>query len=166
MTADVIQGVTEKCEEHGIHHYISKPLDPELFIKTITQILYACIGSVNEESSILDRSNNMKLFGGNYQLYEKVLAQYYNENQETAEQLNIAIDENRFAEAIQIVHKLKGSTGSIGAKHLYKVARKLQKALEDENETEIRQLLPVFNQSLRELLKTIKASVKEINDSE
>jgi HPt (histidine-containing phosphotransfer) domain-containing protein len=108
----------------------------------------------------------MKLFGGNNQLYEKVLAQYYNENQETAEQLNIAIDENRFAEAIQIVHKLKGSTGSIGAKHLYKVARKLQKALEDENETEIRQLLPVFNQSLRELLKTIKASVKEINDSE
>ena len=33
MTADVILGVREKCEQSGIYHYICKPFDPDLFIQ-------------------------------------------------------------------------------------------------------------------------------------
>jgi len=39
MTADVILGVREKCEQSGIHHYISKPFEPDHFIQTIKDII-------------------------------------------------------------------------------------------------------------------------------
>ncbi len=39
MTADVILGVKEKCEQCGIHHYISKPFDPDHLIETVRAIL-------------------------------------------------------------------------------------------------------------------------------
>ena len=39
MTADVILGVREKCERSGIRHYISKPFDPDRFIKIIEEII-------------------------------------------------------------------------------------------------------------------------------
>ena len=39
MTADVIVGVREKCEQYGIYHYISKPFNPERFIQIIWGIL-------------------------------------------------------------------------------------------------------------------------------
>jgi len=39
MTADVILGVKEKCEQSGIHYYISKPFDPDNFIHTIKEII-------------------------------------------------------------------------------------------------------------------------------
>ncbi len=39
MTADVILGVKEKCEQSGIYHYISKPFDPDHFIRTIKELI-------------------------------------------------------------------------------------------------------------------------------
>ncbi|MDD3031833.1 MAG: response regulator, partial [Atribacterota bacterium] len=39
MTADVILGVKEKCEQSGIHHYLSKPFDPDNFIHTVKEII-------------------------------------------------------------------------------------------------------------------------------
>jgi signal transduction histidine kinase/CheY-like chemotaxis protein len=39
MTADVILGVKEKCEQSGIYNYISKPFDPDRFIQTVKSII-------------------------------------------------------------------------------------------------------------------------------
>jgi two-component system, sensor histidine kinase and response regulator len=39
MTADVVTGVREKCEQSGIYQYISKPFEPDHFIQTIKDII-------------------------------------------------------------------------------------------------------------------------------
>ncbi len=39
MTADVILGVREQCEQSGMHHYISKPFDPDHFIETVRRLI-------------------------------------------------------------------------------------------------------------------------------
>lgn len=49
MTADVILGVKEKCEQSGIYHYISKPFDPERFIQTVKSIIKKSENQVNIE---------------------------------------------------------------------------------------------------------------------
>ena len=46
--------------------------------------------------------------------------------------LEAAVREKRYDDAAQIVHKIKSSSGSIGAKSLQDVAASLQKALEEE----------------------------------
>ena len=60
-----------------------------------------------------------------------------------------------FAEAAGIVHKIKSSSGSIGARALYQTCAKLQKALEEERTDEIGALRDAFDSLLNGLLKEI-----------
>ncbi len=39
MTADMIEGVKEKCEDHGMYHFIGKPFEPEKLAETIYTII-------------------------------------------------------------------------------------------------------------------------------
>lgn len=56
-----------------------------------------------------------------------------------------------------MVHKVKSSSGSIGAKKLFEVAKALQKSLETGDEKEIASLHPSFSQAMKQLLTTIKS---------
>ncbi len=171
MTADVIEGVKEKCESCGIYHYISKPFDPEQFVETISKIISAETatkkesehpgGDQNSEKAdamtVLDRAEGLRYMGNNQVLYQDVLAAYFTENQEVVEKLALAIKNRHYQEAAQMVHKVKSSSGSIGAKKLFEVAKALQKALESGDEKEIASLHPSFSEAMKQLLTTIKS---------
>ena len=58
-------------------------------------------------------------------------------------------------EAAQIVHQVKSSSGSIGAKELH-ARRVVQKALEEEKADKIEPLLDRFKSLLRKLLSEIQ----------
>ena len=173
MTADVIEGVKEKCEAGGIHHYISKPFDPEQFVETISKIVSVKTkrnkeidsrqsdGSQNtgaDDVMVLDRKEGLRYMGNNQVLYQSVLEAYFNENQEVTENLTIDIENQRYPQAAQTVHKVKSSSGSIGAKQVFEVAKALQKALEGGAENDIARLHPQFTEAMMRLLATLKNS--------
>lgn len=87
--------------------------------------------------SILDRSVGMRNVGGNSEIYTQVLSEFLNENSETLSNLTSAINEKRYEEAAQILHKIRGSLGSIGAGEVYEVINSLHKALQQEDENKI-----------------------------
>ena len=122
MTADVILGVREKCEQSGIYHYISKPFNPDNFIQTIKDIILENEPGIDTDTAVLDRQLGLKNMGGNKELYREVLEEYRNENQNTLDRLEAAVREKRYDDAAQIVHKVKSSSGSIGAKSLHDIA--------------------------------------------
>jgi len=66
------------------------------------------------------------------------------------------VREKRYAEAAQIVHKVKGSSGSIGAGPLHDVATLLQKALQEKKDDEILPLQKRFSELIGKLLEEIK----------
>ena len=156
MTADVILGVRDKCEQSGIFHYISKPFNPDHFIQTIKDIILENEPNIEPNTAVLDRQLGLKNMGGNEDLYKQVLIEYRNENQDTLDKLEAAVREKRYAEATQIVHKVKSSSGSIGAKSLQDVATLLQKALNEEKENEIVPLQDRFSKLLGKLLEELK----------
>jgi signal transduction histidine kinase/DNA-binding response OmpR family regulator len=158
MTADVILGVKEKCAQSGIYHYISKPFDPDQFLQTIREIISENRHEVIPEPEILDKIAGLKNIGGDVDIYRQVLTEYYNENQDTPDKLSHAIDEKLYADAAQIVHKVKSSSGSIGARSLYELSIKLQKALDAKKADEIDLLRKDFNRKLRKLLAEISES--------
>jgi len=155
MTADVVLGVQGRCEQSGIHHYISKPFDPDRFIQTIKDIITEQGDSDAEDPPVLDRDAGLKNMGGDLELYQQVLNAYFKENQDTLDKLSNAVEEKRYADAAQIVHKIKGSSGSIGANILYELSIRLQKAFKEENEREIPSLHQEFSKVLRKLLEEI-----------
>ncbi|GAB6108144.1 response regulator [Fusibacter bizertensis] len=184
MTADAIAGVEEQCSKVGINHYISKPFEPEQFIKTIYEVvnahvkLNASIGETvhteryavemepdietetaiesNQDISVIDTATGIRNVGGNAELYGLILKEYLKENKDVSLILNKAINENDYATAIQIVHKIKSSTGSIGAKSLHLAASELQKALTDNEVETVQRLSRVFNKLLKKVLVEIE----------
>lgn len=155
MTADVILGVKEKCERSGIYHYISKPFNPDLFIKTVKDIILESESNLDSKLQFLDRELGLRNMGDNLQLYEDVLKEYYKENKDTLDSLKAAVSERRYADAMQIVHKVKSTSGSIGAKSLYDVSILFQRALNEEEEDEINQLYDRYSKLFRKLLEEI-----------
>jgi CheY-like chemotaxis protein len=156
MTADVILGVRDKCQQSGIHHYISKPFNPDIFIKTIKDIIIENEPDGDTDAAVLDRQLGLKNMGGNQELYEQVLLAYRNENQDTLVNLTAAVREKRYADAAQIVHKVKSSSGSIGAISLQDAAAPLQRALNEEKEDDIAPLLDSFSELLAKLLQELE----------
>ena len=156
MTADVILGVRDKCEKSGIYHYISKPFDPERFIQTIKDIILGNKLEAELGTVVLDRQQGIKYMGGNKELYSSVLKEYRSENQDTLDRLDKAIREKRYEAAAQIAHKVKGSSGSIGAKLLQEAAASLQEALIEKNHEKIAPLQERFSELLRKLLEELE----------
>ena len=156
MTEDVVLGVKEECMKHGIYQYISKPFDPEKFSDTLKEMIgKGAAAEAVSPPALLDREKALILLGNNEELYKAVLKEYLNENLETPEKLLRAIDEKRYEEAEEMLHKLKSSTGSIGATEVYKRAVTLQKALMDKNEALIAGSKDEFVAMLSELLKQL-----------
>ena len=163
MTADVIYGVREKCENIGIHHYISKPFNPDYFIETVKSIILSRDTGGGTAMPVLDRKKGLENTGGGKELYNKVLLEYYGENLDTADRLAAAVREKRYDDAAQIVHKVKSSSASIGAKTLAETAASLQSALAEKDESEILTLCERFSDILGKLLAEIEKTKENQN---
>jgi len=156
MTADVIMGVKEKCEQSGIYHYISKPFDPDRLIQKVKDVINEQDNSMAQSMPMLDQSAGLSNVGDDSELYRQVLNEYLNENRDTTHKLALAIKEKRYSDAVQIVHKVKGSSGSIGAKVIYEAAVLLQKALKKEKMEDIVPLEAKFSLLFERLLKEVE----------
>ncbi|MDW7656321.1 MAG: response regulator, partial [Bacillota bacterium] len=176
MTADVIQGVREKCEQSGIRHYLSKPFDPEIFIRTVKELLpekadnlsivKVGAGDADKEgagaqnSLLWDQTAGLRNMGGDAEVFSQVLKEYLHENRSIIDNLSQAVLEQRYDAAAQIVHKVKSSSGSIGARILYELSVELQKALIDRSEDAIGSLTERFNLAMKKLLEEIEDTLK------
>lgn len=174
MTADAITGVEEQCRKAGIYQYISKPFEPDIFIQTILKILDnesnaksldnttiepKLIGNNNDnEASYINKEEALKLLGNNLQLYQMVLNEFFKETETIFLELEEEMKNNNLAEAALIVHKVKGSSGNIGARKLYETAIVLQKALEKNQREDIERLYPEFER----LLKVSRNEIQQI----
>lgn len=175
MTADAITGVEEQCRQAGINYYISKPFDPEQFASVILNVLQPLDGNASptvpkqaadfeEEGSepILDEEQGIKLLGNNPELYLMVLKEFYHENQDVLEYLASSITERRYRDSVQIVHKIKSSSGNIGAKRLIKTASELQTRLEQGNPSEIEAPYRQFVKACADLFNTLRTKISSV----
>lgn len=171
MTADAITGVEEKCIEIGINRFISKPFDPDLFLQIVTESgKQSTVTESLQSNSItpgsLVYSTGLKSFGGNESLYKQVLVIYRDENINTAPLIHDLITQSRYEEASKAIHKLKSSTGTIGATDLYNDCIKLQQALndvasDDTNMNQIADLASQFEVNFAKMLDEIDHYLKK-----
>ncbi|MDD4212774.1 MAG: response regulator [Bacilli bacterium] len=159
MTADVIMGVKEKCEACGMHYYISKPFDPDRFLSTIVDIILE--QEQLSTNNILNLEKGLKNLGNNQALYHEVLKIFHEENQNYLNDFKGLMEQKAYHEASKLVHKIKGSSGSIGAERLYQQAILFQKVLSEVNEEEIRDLYPIFVEMFTQLLQEIETHLKK-----
>ena len=158
MTADAITGVEKQCMDAGITSYISKPFDPDDFLRVVMRIgeeLNAL--QVNaEKSGSLNSALGLRSFGGNVDLYKQVLTIYLDENKDTEKTILDFVGIGDYESASLQVHKLKSSTGTIGASQLYELCVMFQKQLKAMEEDEIFLTKSLFSEELKNVQEAIK----------
>lgn len=162
LTADAISGIEEKCKAYGFSAFISKPFEPEQFISKVVELIELNQTDDNEiklkiiHEEIWDKGLGLKMLGGSEQLFNEVLNIYLIENQNILSELTECYDSKKYDEAAKLVHKLKSSTGTIGATKVQQIASDLQSAFESKDEGHMKALYPHFQEMFLTLLDQIR----------
>jgi CheY-like chemotaxis protein len=161
MTADAISGIEDQCKKVGINNFITKPFDPSILADKVYEFIENKDKKMSDDrnntqlSSILDEGKGMFNVGNNKDLYLTILNLFMEESKNIMDNLQHELDKNDYEQAKHIVHKIKGSAGTIGATMLYETCIVFQKALSDKNDDLIKKYHPVFNKQLNDLHSNI-----------
>src|SRR5690606_27094041 len=139
-----------------MEHYISKPFDPDEVILFINDILSKTGEAITNEVSPIDVVKGLNNLGNQKDLYHLVIKEYVLEHQETNLNLKTYLDSNNYQEARALLHKLVGSTSSIGATKLSKVTQELSKVLHEKRYEDIPNLLVSWEASFIELMNYLR----------
>jgi signal transduction histidine kinase/DNA-binding response OmpR family regulator len=142
LTADVKKGIQEKCMEHGMDAYLSKPFTQSQLARIIGQWMpqvertisriEAAPGAVadDEDAPVLDRSVLDRIRALQQPNAPSVLAQvidiYLEDSPEMIEALKQALDGSDMAALIETAHSLKSSSANLGASRLSSLCKELE----------------------------------------
>lgn len=170
MTANVMQGDRELCLKNGMDDYIGKPFKKNvlesLLNKYLPQKSHRDHLVSHSNSDLIERSFDKSrislIFGETIEeqiVFVEVLIRVLKEHYIA---LKTALDEHNFTDIADISHRLRGSTGDIGADKLYYITIDMENAA---NNQEIKQchkkwqlLEPEINKLLDELQETYNIS--------
>ncbi|NER22113.1 MAG: PAS domain S-box protein [Symploca sp. SIO1C2] len=176
MTAHAMKSDRRKSLEAGMNDHVSKPVNPqELFaalVRWIPPRLYSPV-SCSFSSSPMAETPQLSLSGinvdaglarlvGNWTVYQQILKRFHANQQQSALQIQAALNQNDWSQAFHLVHTLKGSAGNIGAETLYQSAASLEQAL--QNQTPNLELLVNKCLTLSKDLQQVLESIETLPD--
>jgi len=157
LTADVIRNQSNEYGDVYFDQFITKPFDPEDFVSKVKETANVKKVIKVKHEKVIDIDKGLQFLGNNKELFIEVLKEYYDENQTTIEKINNAIENKNYDEASKIAHKVKSSSGTIGATNFYKTAVEFQKMLvnEEKDENKIIDTSLEFERRMKEVLDEI-----------
>ena len=143
MTAHAMAEERDRCLAAGMRAHITKPIDPELLYRTLTQFCRpgqtATVPgrTVNRASSSdalpeidgLDVKDGLRRVAGNEKLYRSLLGQFVAQQADAIAGRSSRPERQDFALVERLVHTLKGVSGNLGAKTISKLAAELEGSL-------------------------------------
>ena len=173
MTAHAMKGDREKCIDAGMNDYISKPIDTEQLYDTLSKWIKdrnnAPSGILqnmnfdNSKTSLPDSlpginiSSGLKRMLGRKTLFRSMLDDFEKEYADSANQLNILINQKKHEVARRMAHTLKGLTGNFSAECLHRITADLEENLRDNNYDSAGSLINSYDTELQVVLKSIRS---------
>lgn len=165
LTAHAIERDREKGLAAGMNAYLTKPIDKNLLLETLSQWIaisktrsaqeeLASKEALPEEIGGLRVREALKMLGGKESLYWKMLAAFIRENQDRILQIEEALSKRDRKKAERAAHSLKSSSGSIGAQSLQTKAKELEEAIRGGSVTST--MMEGVEKDLSSVLKTIE----------
>lgn len=171
MTAHALIGDREKSLHSGMDDHITKPIDPDLLIKTLSQwIPQPCeeqtvtpaSSTIEDAVTLFPEIHGIDTKGGlsrvrdNKVLYQKLLADFAEGAHANFETLMNSVANQSYDEARSLSHTMKGITGNLGATRLYQLSLELENAMKANGEVS-----SGFRQEFESELNMVAQAIRE-----
>lgn len=163
MTANVSNTDREACLAAGMNDHVGKPIDLEQLVVTLLfqsgredSHATLILGQVDAGEDVLEsRKSTIERFGGNLDLIRTMLGTFGPEMGKQLAQLRDHIQRQDASGAAFVLHTIKGSSGTMGAKALSLLAGDLEHKLKSADLESVASLLadPIWFDGLSRLLQ-------------
>jgi len=167
LTANAVSGMREMFLSHGLNDFLAKPIETEKLYQImekwipkakqekVTEVSAAAVGDETEIVG-LDINTGIARTGGRAEIYVEILEVFCRDSQKKDAEIRQCLKSGDWKLFTIYVHALKSALASIGALELSQLARTLEEAGNQVNETFIRERTTVFLQELAELTARIR----------
>ncbi len=172
MTANAMQHDKDACLQAGMNDFIAKPIDPDQMMHVLSYwlpthpILETAPKELQRQADVflkiedIDTRQPLKRVLGNEAAYISLLRKFAEKQANAAERIAHAVDDNDLDKAELIAHTIKGLAGNIGAAKLADAAQRLEKSIEEQDDSvAIHDALQDFSLLLKQTIKNIKNAV-------
>ncbi|WP_294373003.1 ATP-binding protein [uncultured Clostridium sp.] len=169
LSADGIGFMKNKEKNLGIDDFLTKPLDIDVMISKLKEVFQyrVCDNEKsknlnlfdNREDNLYDYINMKKAIvnlGNNKNLYVDILKRFVKNYSESADEIKKIFDNKEYEKMDDILHTLKGISGSIGAEKLYDTIIKFREYIKHEQYDDI-------SKNIYEFSSIYKSTLDEIN---
>jgi CheY-like chemotaxis protein/HPt (histidine-containing phosphotransfer) domain-containing protein/anti-sigma regulatory factor (Ser/Thr protein kinase) len=169
LSADAMTSVRDECLDIGMNDFLTKPINPYTMLETIRKWIRprAALSQLDETSQPLGRAagttdcidinDGLSHVGGKHKFYYDLLAQFLMNNQNYPEELVRSLRDDP-QKARRMIHTMKGLSGNLGMRNLYELSKKLEKAIQN-NEDQSSVLLSV-KEEFEHIVRTIQTIIK------
>ncbi|SAL28937.1 response regulator [Caballeronia humi] len=164
MTANASDADRQACLDAGMNDHVGKPIDVERLVAVLVAHAASpqeraepvASNAVSDDALIEPRDSIIARFGGNVELIRSALSGFLAQGEQQLTQLAERVEAEDAPGSASILHAIKGASGTVGARGLWKLSSGLERELLDggaiasvaENLAYLRQLL---EESAREL---------------
>lgn len=168
MTANASNADREACLNAGMNDHVGKPIN----LDALVSVLRAQIGEkrgqpsapndhvIEQDGLIEGRASIIERFGGNVDLIQRVLSGFDSETDKLLVKLANHVTTANHAGAASLLHAIKGSAGTLGAKVLSMRAGQLEHDLNHGDDNTKQDLLT--EDSVAELKELLKHSIQQL----
>jgi two-component system, sensor histidine kinase and response regulator len=175
MTAHAMAEERDRCLAAGMRAHITKPIDPELLYRTLTQFYQPgqataiAAKPINRTSLLdaplkidgLDVEDGLKRVAGNTKLYRSLLGQFVAQQADAVSAIRAGLECHDLVSVERRVHTLKGVSGNLGAKTIGRLAAELEVSLKNRDAGPLESALAGLDLQLARLIEAIRISLAE-----
>ncbi len=139
LTAHALVAELVKCLQGGMNDYITKPIDPGHFYRTLVKWIAPQTDFTSDiqvvarkNSPVVNIESGLERVAGSRDIYNKLLSKFLNKHKETASQIRSAIESNDLNKARKLVHDLKGESGNLEIQQVHLHAKEMEDFLKQE----------------------------------
>ncbi|OXC77948.1 response regulator [Caballeronia sordidicola] len=172
MTANASNADREACLKAGMNDHVGKPINLNALVSVLRahagnervhagiELSTSAEASAEQDGLIENRTSIAERFGGNVDLIERVLTGFGPETQKLLVRLTDHVESGNCTGAASVLHAIKGSAGTLGAKVLSMRAGQLEHDLLHSDESAKLDLLT--HDCVAELTELLRHSLEQL----